>query len=259
MDDLRSLVQAMTGVRGVYSMQDFWPVGAEREVQQGKNMADAAAVAGVEHFVYSSAGGADRDSGIGHFETKWVIEQHIRARRLPATILRPVGFMNNYYIPAVEKALLKGQLRDAVKADVPYQTIAPDDIGKFAALAFARPQQFTGRALEIAGSELTNRQAAEVFGRVLGRPVKFRRIPMTVVKIALGTEFYQMYRWFNAGGFQADIAGLRQDYPEIRPTSLEEWLRSEGLENKKTIAVKPTRSADHCQPIKWRLPELGQS
>jgi hypothetical protein len=47
------------------------------------------------------------------------IEQHIRARRLPATILRPVGFMNNYYIPAVDKALLKGRLRDAVKADVP--------------------------------------------------------------------------------------------------------------------------------------------
>jgi uncharacterized protein YbjT (DUF2867 family) len=237
MEDPRSLARAMAGVRGVFSMQDYWSVGAEREVRQGKNMADAAAEAGVEHFVYSSAGGADRDSGIAHFETKWVIEQHIRARRLPATFLRPVAFMNNYYIPAVEKALLKGKLRDGVKADVPYQTIAPDDIGKFAALAFARPQQFTGLALEIAGSELTNPQAAEVFSRVLGRPVRFRRIPMPVVR-AMGKEFYQMFRWFNAGGFQADIAGLRRDYPQIRLTSLEEWLRSEGWENKKTIAVK---------------------
>jgi uncharacterized protein YbjT (DUF2867 family) len=240
MDDPRSLTRAMTGVRGVYSMQDYWSVGAEREVQQGKNMADAAVEAGVEHFVYSSVGGAERDSRIGHFVTKWAIEQHIRARRLPATILRPVSFMNNYYIPAVEKALLKGKLRDPVRADVPYQTIAPDDIGKFAALAFAWPEQFTGLALEIAGSELTNRQAAGVFGRVLGRPVRFRRIPMPVAR-AMGKEFYQMTRWFNAGGYQADIAGLRRDYPEIHLTSLEEWLRSEGWENKKAIAVKRDR------------------
>lgn len=41
--------------------------------------------------------------------------------------------------------------------------------------------------------------------------------------------------------FQADIAGLRRDYPKIHLTSLEEWLSSEGWENKKTIAVKRDR------------------
>jgi NmrA-like family len=41
-------------------------------------MADAAADVGVEHFVYSSVGGAERKTGIDHWETKWQIEQHIR-------------------------------------------------------------------------------------------------------------------------------------------------------------------------------------
>jgi uncharacterized protein YbjT (DUF2867 family) len=241
MEDLQSLKRAMAGVRGAYSMQDYWSVGAQREVQQGKNMADAAADVGIEHFVYSSVGGAERNSGIDHFETKWEIEKHIRARRLNATIFRPASFMNNYYIPTVEKSLLKGRLVDPVRGDVPYQTIAPDDIGKFVALAFARPQQFAGTSLEIAGSDLTNRQAADVFGRVLGRPVKFRRLPMAVVRIAMSKEFYQMFRWFNACGYQADIAGLRREYPEIHLTSLEEWLRSEGWENKRTISVKRDR------------------
>src|SRR5215831_10868624 len=54
MDNAESLRNAMKGVYGVYSVQDFWTVGARREVQQGKNMADAARAEGVSHFVYSS-------------------------------------------------------------------------------------------------------------------------------------------------------------------------------------------------------------
>jgi uncharacterized protein YbjT (DUF2867 family) len=238
MDDPRSLEQAMRGARGVYSVQDFWTVGPEREVQQGINVADAARAAGVEHLVYSSVGGAERSARIGHWETKWRVEQRIRALGLPATIIRPVSFMENYYIPAVEKGLLKGRLSDPVRADLPYQTIATDDIGKFVALAFARPQQFIGVALEIAGSELTNRDATDVFARVLGRAVKFRRLPMPVVRVVLGREFYEMFRWFNAGGYQADVDGLRRQYPELRLRTLEDWLREEGWENKRTITVK---------------------
>src|SRR5229473_8332055 len=54
LEDPPSLEQAARGVYGVYSVQDFWAVGAKREVQQGKNLADAAKKAGVQHFVYSS-------------------------------------------------------------------------------------------------------------------------------------------------------------------------------------------------------------
>jgi uncharacterized protein YbjT (DUF2867 family) len=238
MDDIGSLKRAMLGARGVYSVQDFWTVGAEREVQQGKNVADAALAVGVEQLVFSSVGGAERGSRIDHFESKGTIERHIRALELPATILRPASFMENYYIPAVEKALLKGKLTDPVRADTPYQTIATDDIGKFVALAFERPGDFIGVELEIAGSELTNRQAAEVFARVLGRPVKFRRLPMPIVRVGLGKEFFQMFRWFNEGGYQADVAGLRGRYPELQLRTLEDWLREEGWENKREIAVK---------------------
>ena len=105
MDDLESLKRAMKGVYGVYSVQDFWTVGARREVQQGKNMAEAARSAGVQHFLYSSVGGAERNSRISHWETKWEVENHIRKLGLPATMLRPAAFMENYYIAAVELAL----------------------------------------------------------------------------------------------------------------------------------------------------------
>jgi len=190
LEDPPSLDRAARGVYGIYSVQDFWTVGAKREVQQGKNLADAAKKAGVQHFIYSSAGGAERNTGITHWESKWEIEKHIRKLALPATILRPAAFMETYHILEVEVGILKGKLADPIRGDKPYQTIATDDIGAFVALAFERPQEFVGMELEIAGSELTNLEAAQVFGRVMGRRVKFRKLPMPIVRVFLGKQFY---------------------------------------------------------------------
>src|SRR5215469_15478228 len=91
LDDPASLERAARGVYGIYSVQDFWTVGARREVQQGKNLAEVAKKVGVEHFVYSSVGGAERNSGITHFETKWAVEKHIRSLGLPTTVFRPAA------------------------------------------------------------------------------------------------------------------------------------------------------------------------
>ena len=228
LEDPASLERAARGAYGVYSVQDFWSVGVKREVQQGKNMAEAAKKAGVEHFVFSSVGGAERNSGVDHFESKWTVENYIRKLGLPATMIRPAGFMENYYIDQVEVGILKGKLMDPIRADKPYQTIATDDIGAFVALAFQKPKDFVGLELEIAGSELTNPEAAQVFSRVLGKPVKFQKLPLPMVRLLLGKEFYQMFRWFNNSGFQANIQELRRKYPEVHLQTLEEWLRNEG-------------------------------
>jgi uncharacterized protein YbjT (DUF2867 family) len=236
-DDPSSLDRAARGVYGIYSVQDFWTVGAKREVQQGKNLADVAKKAGVQHFVYSSVGGAERNTGITHWETKWEIEKHIRKLTLPATILRPASFMETYHILEVEVGILKGKLADPIRADKPYQTIATDDIGAFAALAFERPKDFIGLELEIAGSELTNLEAAKVFSRVMGKPVKFRKLPMLIVRLFLGKEFYEMFHWFNEAGYKADIVELRRRYPEIHLHTLEEWLREDGW-NKRALRFR---------------------
>jgi uncharacterized protein YbjT (DUF2867 family) len=240
LEDLASLEDAAHGVYGIYSVQNFWKVGAKREVQQGKSLADMAKKAAVEHFVYSSVGGAERNSGIGHWATKWEVEQYIRQLGLPATMIRPAAFMENYYNEQTEIGILQGKFTDAVHADKPYQTIAVDDIGAFVALAFDRPKELIGQALEIAGSELTNPQAAEVFSRVLGKPVEFEELPMPVVQSVLGEEYYQMYRWFNEEGFKANIAELRRCYPEVHLHTLEEWLRREGWQKHVRRVQAPT-------------------
>ena len=239
LEDPASLDRASRGVYGVYSVQDFWSVGARREVMQGKNLADAAKKAGVQHFVYSSVGGAERNTGIPHWESKWQVEKHIRQLNLPTTVFRPAAFMEMYYVLQVEVGILKGKFTDPLRGDKPYQTIATDDIGAFVALAFDRPSEFVGRQLEIAGSELTNLEAAKVFSRVLGRPVKFSRLPMPIVRLFMSPEFYKMFRWFNEAGFAADIVGLRARYPEVHLHTLEEWLREEGWHKRGLIMQVP--------------------
>jgi uncharacterized protein YbjT (DUF2867 family) len=68
-NDRASLDRAVQGVYGVFSIQDFSD-GVEVEMQQGKALADAAKAAGVQHFVYSSVGSAERNTGIPHFDSK---------------------------------------------------------------------------------------------------------------------------------------------------------------------------------------------
>jgi uncharacterized protein YbjT (DUF2867 family) len=148
--------------------------------------------------------------------------------------------MENYYIDQVEIGILRGKLMDPIRRDKKYQTIAASDIGVFVALAFDRPDTFIGLELEIAGSELTNLEAAEVFSRVLGKPVKFQKLPMPMVRLFLGKEFYQMFDWFNKAGFKADIAGLRRRFPEVHLRTLEEWLREEGW-HKRARRVRPPK------------------
>jgi len=235
MSDVASLEKAMAGCYGVYSVQNFFEYGGLKEVQFGKNMADAAKQAGVSHFIYNSVGGADKQSGVPHFETKFTIENHIRGLKLPATIFRPVVFMENYFILQVYKGLLGGKFMDAVAPEKKFQTIAVDDIGAYVALAFEQPEKFMEMALEIAGDELTNKARTEVFSKVMGRPVKFSKLPLLVARVFMGKDLHQMFRWFNNTGFGANIEENRRRFPEVQPMNLETWLIANGWDrwNKK--------------------------
>jgi uncharacterized protein YbjT (DUF2867 family) len=157
--------------------------------------------------------------------------------------------METYYIPAVEKGILGGTLRDPIRAEKPYQLIATDDIGAWAALAFSSPQRFIGKALELAGDELTNPQIAETFAGVLGHPVTFRRLPLFLTRVVLGKEFHQMFKWFNEEGYRADIRALKRDYPEAQITPLRQWLQREGW------AEKGTRYTRHAKTFEVAIPK----
>jgi len=215
-EDRASLDRAIQGVYGVFSVQTplaAW--GTEGETRQGQALADAAASADVQHFVYSSVGGAERNTGIPHFESKWRIEQHIQQLGLPATIIRPVFFMENLMRAGVVTAEADGQVfRYAFAPGVPVQMIASDDIGAIAARAVLDPGAIPGGQLEIAGDELTPEQMAAAFAEVSGRPTRFEPTPIDAVPDA---DRRAMYTWLaTTPGYQADFATTSALRPGIR-------------------------------------------
>ncbi|KAK1180988.1 NmrA/HSCARG family protein [Streptomyces sp. NBS 14/10] len=223
LDDPQSLRAAARDAYGVFSVQpaDMADPRPEAEVRQGRNVADAARAAGVAHLVYSSVGGAERGSGVAHFETKAEIEAHIDAIGVPATVLRPVFFMENwpYLVPEAVNGERVGSL--ALDADTPLQMIALADIGRIAADAFDKPAEFIGKKIEIAGDELTVRRIAAVFTEVDGVPTRFERQPVDELR-AQAEQAANMFDWLNEKGYQADLGALRERYPEL--LTLQAWL-----------------------------------
>jgi uncharacterized protein YbjT (DUF2867 family) len=225
LEDRSSLEAAFGGAYGVFAVQDFWTAGFDGEVRQGKAVADVAQAAGISHFVYSSVGGADRQTGLSHFESKWLVEQHIRNLGLPATIVRPVFFMDNFLSDDFRSQIEGGVLRLALRPDRALQMIAVEDIGGIVALEFARPEESIGQAVEIAGDELTGPQMAEALSRVIGRAVTFVQMPLDEL-LRASVEYGQMFDWFNSHGYQADIELLRTVYPPL--LRFEDWLAKAG-------------------------------
>jgi uncharacterized protein YbjT (DUF2867 family) len=232
MDDRSAMDRVLEGAYGVFSVQNFWEAGYDLEVQQGKTVADAANDAGVEHFIYSSVGSAYRETGISHFDSKWEIEKHVRELGLPYTILRPVFFMQNW--ETMQEHILGGSLAQPLDPDKPFQQVAVEDIGAFAAIAFEHPDEWIGREVDLAGDEQTMPEIAETFGRVIGREVEYYQVPWDQFEEQMGEEYAVMYRWFNDVGYEADVAALQQEHPEL--TTFERYLRSHGWENAKLPA-----------------------
>jgi hypothetical protein len=55
MDDKDSLVKALQGSHTVFAVTDYWAhLDMKKEIQQGKNMADAALAVGVQHYIWST-------------------------------------------------------------------------------------------------------------------------------------------------------------------------------------------------------------
>jgi len=231
MNDPKTLVPALQGAYGLFSVQNFWEVGYDAEVLQGKNLADAAEAARVKHLVYSSVGGADRNTGLAHFDSKWEIEQHIRLLGLRHTVFRPVFFMDNFFGADFREAIVGGTLPMALPPKTTLQMLALEDIGAFVALAFAHPDQFEHRALEIAGDELTMPETADHFSRVLGYPVQHQEVPMEQVR-QRSPEWAKMLEWFIAYGYKADIPALRTLHPDLM--SFDQWLSATGWEQMAT-------------------------
>ncbi|GIG65604.1 NmrA/HSCARG family protein [Phytomonospora endophytica] len=223
MTDRDALDAATAGAHGVFSVQPA-NFGEEvvDEVSMGVNVADAAEAAGVEHLVYTSVGGADRVVGDGPWHTKTRIEAHIAGLGIPTTVLRPVMFMENHAHPVIGVRGPRAVIR-LIPETARVQLIAVDDIGAFAALAFADPDRHAGKAYELAGDELTRDDLAAAITTAAG-PIDLS--PHTPETLAAMGAASSIPTGESFAGWRADIPALREIHPGM--LRFTQWLETEG-------------------------------
>jgi uncharacterized protein YbjT (DUF2867 family) len=232
LDDAGSIERALEGAHGLFLYQPLFlsaertpGLGPDSELRRGRAAIAAAVAARVEHVVYSSALGVDSPAVSPLLAPKRGLEAELAGTGLGTTILRPVGFMENYAGP------WRGLRPDGVIAtpappDVREPLVAIGDIGALAAIAFDDPGRHAGAALELAGDEPTVPQIAAALSRALGRDIGYHRISLDEIRRTDPDRAASLERMYGEQPAPIDIEQLRRLHPRL--LTLESWLESGG-------------------------------
>lgn len=229
LDDRGAVASAIEGADTVYfvgaSLADRWDTG---QAIQGIIAAEAAAQAGVEHYIYQSAL-AQQGRGVLSVGSKRAIEERIAELELPATIVRPATYMDNIktYFPLSEQ---DGNLILAmpVPVDVPQQLISATDIGRAGAAVANRRDEFVGKEVSLIADNLSLAQMAEILSEELGRPA----LPFSIPLEGLGANWPQgvpLFRWLSDAskhGGNTPTNGLVD-----QPQDFRTWVRANIVPN----------------------------
>lgn len=220
-NDEASINEAVSGVYSIFIVGNMYE-GIEKEAEQGIRMVDAAVAAGVDHIVYSSVGGANANSGVPHFDSKYVVEEHLQRVAKNWTIVAPVFFMENLTFMWNLPSLQSGKFRQPVGERTYLQMISSADIGSFNAHVIDQGSLFYGQRIEIAGDNLTGIQAAELMSDASGKTITYERQPREEIAATM-EDAALMFDWFENVGYEANIEKLRAEYPEIGWTTFSDW------------------------------------
>jgi uncharacterized protein YbjT (DUF2867 family) len=224
LDDAASVATAAKGVDTMFLMGNSYEAGTDAETRQGIAVANAAKAAGVGHLIYSSVADADKKTGIPHFDSKYLVEKHIAGLGIPYTISAPVAFMENTVAPWAIDGLRQGVYAAALPPTRVLQQITIDDIGAFVSALAERREQVFGKRFDIAGDELSGEQQVKILSEVLGRPITYRELPIAAIR-QQSEDTALMFEWFDRTGYDAGIAALRRDFPEVGWHSYADWAR----------------------------------
>lgn len=219
-------------IYGVFLMTIFEPGKQQTEEAQAHPVIDAAVSHGAEHFVFSSVdrGGAGvsekNPTEVPHFASKHTIEEYLKEKtagtKTEWTILRPVAFMDNL-APGFFGKMFASMWASALGDNKKLQLISVHDIGVFAARAFEKPEEYKGRAISLAGDELTLLEAKRKFREAVGSDMPANFTFMGSVLMFMVKELGTMFKWFADTGYGADILSLRKEVPELQDFGT--WLR----------------------------------
>jgi uncharacterized protein YbjT (DUF2867 family) len=223
MNEPASLRRAFEGAHGVFSVQNGIVSGFDREVAQGRNVADAARASAVAHLVYGSAGPDRPGTGVSSWDSKVPVEEHIRKVGVPGTILRPMAFMelmtHKPFFPPVGTWRIMPKLTGD---DRPIPWLSVEDLGTIAAMAFDRPGEFVGKELMLVSEVASLAECRSAYTKVAGRPPRTFPMPIWLFDRFTRKDATTMWRWLRTGEVPLDTGPTKAILPGA--LTIREWL-----------------------------------
>lgn len=224
-----TLRRAASDVDAVFLMCTPYEDGPEAEVRMATGAIDALAAAGVPFVVYSSVASADRQTGVPSFDSKALIERHLRASGLRHAVVAPVFFRDNLFAPWLAAGLVEGNLVLPLPPHKGLQTVSVPEIGRFVAMVVADPDRFQGDRIDLASDETTPVEMAAALARVTGRTIDHYQPPIDDVRRDDPAEA-AMFTWLERVGFDVDMESLRRRFPEVGWRRFGDWAEDQEWE-----------------------------
>ncbi|KAK4507014.1 hypothetical protein PRZ48_000748 [Zasmidium cellare] len=186
LDDLDSLKKAIKGSYGVFGVTDFWSIlDKQREIQQGKNIFEAAKAEKVRHFVFSSLPYAEKLTNgelkhVDHFDSKAQVEEYAEANKgdMISSYVMPAMFIN--FAKTMVKAV-EGTPTLAMpfpSDDIAWPLIEPRrDLGKYVVAVFEGASKANGVRVHAVSTWTTPKKVVAALSIEAGQEVVFKVIP----------------------------------------------------------------------------------
>ncbi|KAH6844499.1 hypothetical protein B0I37DRAFT_432785 [Chaetomium sp. MPI-CAGE-AT-0009] len=247
-----SLVEALKGTHTVFlvTLPDFVTGAAPgTEAEHGKNVADAAKEAGVQHIVFSSLinvteASNGRLSHVTHFDSKAGIEKYIRSQELPATFIQPGYYMTNFTNLQLLRKGDDGSYTLAgptspTKAQLPL-FFPESDMGKYFVAVAKNSSKVLGKQIYAAADYYTPTRIMAEFQEVTGKKGQYVQLDQDVYKSFLpppiAQEILENELLCEEPGFYAG-GSLIEGHELLAEVGLAPTTWKEFLEGKKELFV----------------------
>ncbi|KAK4687180.1 hypothetical protein P7C73_g2939, partial [Tremellales sp. Uapishka_1] len=177
------LARAFKGAYAVFAITDSWSVvgDLDKEVQQGKTMADVAVAAGVELYIFSGAPRIKGNSPMNN--SKSLIEEYIMKLPMKTAIVWAAFFHSNFtkcHPPRVAKDGVVEFIVPIIQPEFKLHLIsAGDEMGPItvALLNCKNIDRYLNRAIFVTPEALTLGEIADIYTKVTGTPTRAVFLP----------------------------------------------------------------------------------
>ena len=173
--------------------------------------------------MYSSVIGSDLKTGIPHWESKWIIENHLRNSGIAHTILRPSSFFENLLIPQVKSGIQKGKLSTPLNRHTRQHMISTEDIGRITAEIFCNAALHKDRVYTLTSEHIDFEEMENILTSVTGKPNKHQKLPSIITRIFLGKNLHTMFKWVDKHYEMLSKEVESQKFQYEDPLSFRSW------------------------------------